>query len=159
MIVLDEGRIRIDLAAEPLADDQLGMRDVEVVAELGAGRTLDAMVRPQDLRAVGDVDQLERLAAGVVRSERLVVRRVPILGQDNVAKLSSQTVDHRDDLVAVRHRQRTLRTKVVLDVDDEKNVAFADGKVCAHDPYSCWRSNLRSVSSASRRSAPATSTG
>jgi hypothetical protein len=44
-----------------------------------------------------------------------------------------QTVDQRHHLVAARHGESSARTKVILDVDREKNVAFTEGAEFSHD--------------------------
>ena len=49
---LAKRRIAVDRAAIALAHNQLGVRDVESRREIGAARSLDAMVGPCDLRAV-----------------------------------------------------------------------------------------------------------
>ena len=48
------------------------------------------------------------------------------------AKPLRQPVDHRHHLVAVRHAQAPAGAKVVLDVDHQENVAFADVECAAH---------------------------
>src|SRR5438093_8660948 len=44
-----------------LADDQLGVRDRELLDELGVRRALDAVVRPEYLGPVREADRVERL--------------------------------------------------------------------------------------------------
>src|SRR5215471_2176571 len=65
MIVFIERRVRIDCLAEALAHHQRRMRDIEGKMEIGARRFLDAMIRPQHLRSVGQSNRLERRAARV----------------------------------------------------------------------------------------------
>jgi hypothetical protein len=68
-VVLAECRIGVDRASEPFSDNQLRMRGLEPRVERRALRLLHAMVRPQDLRAVGDLDRLERPLAAVRAGE------------------------------------------------------------------------------------------
>src|SRR5207253_7452538 len=49
---LAERRIAVDFAAISLAHDELGLGYRKRRGELGAERSLDAMIRPEDLRAV-----------------------------------------------------------------------------------------------------------
>src|SRR5262245_56704669 len=62
---LDEGRIAVDLGVVALADDELGVRNVDPLVDGGALGALHTMVGPQDLVAVGQLDALEGLLAGV----------------------------------------------------------------------------------------------
>src|SRR5207247_6635809 len=58
---LAEGRVRVDVLPVALTQDELGVRDVELLVKLGAGRPLDAMVRPEHLSAVRKLGGLEGL--------------------------------------------------------------------------------------------------
>jgi hypothetical protein len=78
-VVLVERRIGIDLTMVALAQHQLRMGNLQIPAQFGALRPLNAVVRPQDLRAIGDVDRLIWLAPGMRGRERLVRRRMPVL--------------------------------------------------------------------------------
>src|SRR5690606_3382026 len=64
-VVLVEGGVRIDRRVKALAQDELGMRHVESRMEGGAGRVLDAVVRPQYLRPVRHLHGLEGPASGM----------------------------------------------------------------------------------------------
>ena len=55
---------------------------------------------------------------------------MPILGEDDVAELVGKAVDDRHDLIAARYGERAVRTKIVLHVDDDQNVAVADCVSC-----------------------------
>lgn len=56
MVVLKEGGVAIDLAAEALAQDQFSMWDLEVGMEVSSGSALDAVIGPQCLSPIGDLD-------------------------------------------------------------------------------------------------------
>ena len=88
LVVLEESGVGVDVRVVALADDQLRVGDVEIAAELRSGRALDAVVRPQDLAAVGQLDRLVGLAAGIGRGEGVVPGGMPVLCQDDVAKAS-----------------------------------------------------------------------
>src|SRR3989442_7715196 len=76
---LAERRIAVDFAAISLAHDELGLGYRKRAGELGAERFLDAMIRPEDLRAVRKQDRLEWSPPGMARGERQVSGDVPIL--------------------------------------------------------------------------------
>src|SRR6185312_5478541 len=61
---LDEGRIAVDLGVGALADHELRTRNVQPFADRRPFGALHAMVGPQDLVAVGQLDAFERLLAG-----------------------------------------------------------------------------------------------
>src|SRR5947209_11769543 len=74
---LEECRVGVDVASIALADHELGVRDLQARNQLGVLRTLDAVIRPQHLGAVGQRGGLERLLAGMARGERYVAWSVP----------------------------------------------------------------------------------
>src|SRR5207247_2138697 len=55
-VILVEGGVGIDPRAEALAQNELGVRNLQVVVELRTGGALNAMIRPQDLLSVVDRD-------------------------------------------------------------------------------------------------------
>src|SRR6202040_2646870 len=67
--------------------------------------------------------------------------RMPVLREDDVAELLAKPVDDRHDLIAARYGERAVRTKIVLHVDDDQNVAVADcvscGQFCLRSFLSC----------------------
>ena len=77
------------------------MRNFEFRVKRRSGRALDAVIRPQDLCAIGNLDSLERMLAGMGTGERSMSRRMPILRQDDVRVRGHQAVDRGDDRVAV----------------------------------------------------------
>jgi hypothetical protein len=56
-----------------------------------------------------------------------VVFGVPILRQPDMGKAGGETVDERNDRIALRHAKRAVGTEVVLDIDDEKDVLISRG--------------------------------
>ena len=49
----NEGRIAVDLVVIALADNQLGMGNIQPGRQLRILAALDTVIRPQDLRAIG----------------------------------------------------------------------------------------------------------
>src|SRR2546421_7600462 len=120
---LVERGVGVDGFAIALADDQLGVRDLELLDELGVRRALDAVVRPEYLGPVREADRVERLLPGVGGGEGGVARRVPVLREDDVREPLRDPVHERDDRVAFLDGQRPARHEAVLDVDDQEHVA------------------------------------
>jgi hypothetical protein len=48
--------------------------------------------------------------------------RVPVLRQNHMGELGGQAIDCRNYLVALRHGERTTRTEIVLNIDDNEDV-------------------------------------
>jgi hypothetical protein len=51
---------------------------------------------------------------------------MPILRQHHVAEPIGQPIDDRHDFIATRNGKVIVRTKVILDIDDQQDVVFAD---------------------------------
>ncbi len=116
----EEGRVAVGVRVEALADHRLRLRYRQLVGKARAESALHAMVGPQHLLAVGQVDRRERHPTGMRRGERDVPRRMPVLRQDDLVEVQRDAVDRRDHLVPARHRQRAAGQEVILDVDDQQ---------------------------------------
>ena len=57
---------------------------------------------------------------------------MPVLCQHDMTEARRQTIDDRNDFVALGHRQRAARTKIVLHIDDDQNFVAADGRAFVH---------------------------
>jgi len=121
-IVLGEGGVAVDVAAEAFAEDELGVGDVEVGVECGAGGVLDAVVGPEGLFTVGCVECVGEGFEVVGAGEGDVTFWVPVLGEDDVIEAGGEGVDAGDDLIAAGDGQRAAGQEVELHVDDEENV-------------------------------------
>src|SRR5262249_7035533 len=110
-------------SAETLAQNELGVRNLQVVVELRTSGVLNAMIRPQDLLSVVDRDGLERTFVAMRRRERVVAGRMPILRQHYVPETRGDAIDDRHDLIAARNGKLTARAEVILDIDDQQDVA------------------------------------
>lgn len=65
-VVLGEGGVAVNVAAEAFTEDELGVRDVDVGMEIGASSALDTVIGPEGLGAVGRFYGIgEGLLAGV----------------------------------------------------------------------------------------------
>src|SRR6516164_7793989 len=62
-VILVECRVGVDVWMIALAQDQLGVRNLQVLAQLGSRCRLHAMIRPKDLRTIGRCDGVVRLSA------------------------------------------------------------------------------------------------
>jgi len=104
--------------------------DVERRVQGRAVGVLEAVFRPEGLgyflRAVGDFDCFVGLL--IVRGgEGDVLRRVPVLGEDDVLESAGEFIDDGDDLLAFGDGKRAADSvdcgaEVVLHVDDEERV-------------------------------------
>src|SRR5262245_8356575 len=84
---------------------------------------------------------------------------MPILRQHHVSEPRGERIDQRHDLVAARNREASLGTKVVLDVDNQKDVLVADRELSSHGGTLSCGARRMSTSVASRVSASAIRTG
>ena len=80
VVVFEEGGVGVDVGAETLAEDQLGLGDVEGGVELGAGGLLKAVLGPEGLGAVGGLDRFVGLLVGVCAGKGDVSGGMPVLG-------------------------------------------------------------------------------
>jgi len=103
-----------------LADQQLGFLEIQPGMERGTRGSLDAMIRPENLRPISEPDRFERLAARMRRGERGMAARMPVLREHHVFEARREPVDDRHHLVAPRTAERAARHEVVLHVDDEQ---------------------------------------
>src|SRR5262245_61462956 len=158
-VVLVEGGVGIDPSAEALAQNELGVRNLQVVVELRTGGVLNAVIRPQDLLSVVDRDGLERTFVAMRRRERVVAGRMPILRQHHVFETRGDAIDDRYDIIAERNGKLGARAEGVLDIDDQQDVVFPDRDRLGHHFASCLCAMRPSTSAARCRNASLTSTG
>ena len=109
------------MGAEALAEDELGLREVEGGVEGCSVGVLDAMFGPEGLRAVGDLGGFVMLFV-VGGGEGDVILGVPVLGEDYVREFCGEGVDDGDYGVAFFDGQCSTGAEVILDVYDEKRV-------------------------------------
>lgn len=119
-IVLEECRVGVDLRAKAFAQDEFGAGQLQGGVELRSCASLNAVVWPEGLRAVGHFDGLVGLLAGLGAGEGSVVGRMPVLGEDDVLKARRDLQDGRDDGIAIMHSESPTGAEVVLHVDDEE---------------------------------------
>ena len=106
--------------------------------KLGAASALHAVIGPQRLRSVARRDFFERMLVCMCAGKRLVVGRVPILGEDNVIESGSDLKDNGKDLVTARNGQGSGGAEVVLHVNDEENVMGSEIDQNSSVPYRSW---------------------
>ena len=111
---------------EAFAQDEFGQGQVERGVKLGAGGALDAMVGPERLGAIAQLDFFERALSGVGAGEGGMRGGVPVLGEDDVPEFGSDAVNDGDHRVAVGYGQRATGAEVVLHVDDNEDVLGGD---------------------------------
>src|SRR5690606_16577971 len=77
--VVAEAAVRIDGGIGPLTDDRRHRLPRQAGHELGTGRALHAVIRPEHLLAAVHLDAVVGLAARMRRRERDVPARMPVL--------------------------------------------------------------------------------
>ena len=112
----------------PLAQDQPRPRHrrLDRGMEGGAGRALDAMIRPQHLLAIRHPHRLERRPAGMAAGERAVAGGMPVLRHHDMREARGEVGDRRHHRVPVRHREPAAGTEVNLRIDDDEGICRGD---------------------------------
>lgn len=100
VIVFEKGGVGVDVAVEAFAEDEFGVGDVQGGVEGCAFGVLEGVIGPERLGAVVGVDRFVGLL-GMGGGEGDVLRRVPVLGEDDVVEFFCEGVDEGDDGVAV----------------------------------------------------------
>jgi hypothetical protein len=78
------------------------------------------MIGPQHLLAIGEIDGLEGLLAGMAGSERDVAGGVPVLRHHHIGKTLGDAIDDGNDLIAVFDGETAAGQEAVLDIDDDE---------------------------------------
>jgi hypothetical protein len=58
--------------------------------------------------------------------ERVVARRMPVLGEDNVLEEWRDAMNDRDDSISVGDSKGPAGTEIILYIDDEQNILVGD---------------------------------
>jgi hypothetical protein len=95
-VSLHECRVAVDVFAKTFADDQIGLRHFDVLGDLCAFGVLHAMVGPQYLVTIANLDHLERLLVWIAGRERHVVVRMPVLRHHHVVESLGDAVEYPD---------------------------------------------------------------
>ena len=127
-----EGGVAVDASIVAFAQDETGMGDVEVRMEASAGRAHDAVIGPEDLRAVEGVDGFVDLPSRMAGGEGGMAWAMPVLRQHDIGEPAGEPVDGIDDLVTARHGKGAAGHEVVLHIDDKQ------GSVCTHPFFLLW---------------------
>ena len=118
---LGESGIAVDVLVESLANDEFGLRNREVLRKRGAVGALHAVIGPQHLLAVCEIDGFERLFAGMDGCERDMARRYasPASSRHWRSPLAMRLITG-NDLLAVLHGEAAAGQEAVLDIDHQK---------------------------------------
>ena len=125
VIILQKRRVRVDVGAETFAHDEFGVGSFERGMEVRTRRPLNAVIRPERLRSVGNLNALVRLRTGMSAGEGDVTARMPVLSKHDVGELLRERVDDGYNFVAAWHGQRAAGTEVILKIDDQQGVSSA----------------------------------
>jgi hypothetical protein len=123
-VVLGEAAVAVHLPPHPLAEDRLQGARFQRRMQGRAGRALHAMIRPQRLRAIGEIQHPERRAPGMLAGEGEMARRMPVLRRHHPAEARHQRVGQRQDLVPARDGERAARHEVGLHVHHDQDIGF-----------------------------------
>src|SRR5690606_2952803 len=138
VVVLEEGGIAVDIVTESFPDHEFCLGPGQSGMKVRADAALDAMVRPQRLRAIRHVNALKSLLAGMAGGKAGVSGRMPVLCHDHMVEIADQVVDQRNDLVPAFHCQGSTGTEVVLQVNHDQGL-FAHLSF----PFRCGRGGSR----------------
>lgn len=119
-VCFQESRVAVDIVVEAFANDQFGLRNIDILGNCRTFGALNAMIRPQHLIAIGELDHFEGFLAFVAGCERNVMCGVPILRHHHVFETLGDAVDDRDYLIAVFDRQTAARQETILHVDNDQ---------------------------------------
>src|SRR5262245_48944341 len=61
-----------------------------------------------------------------------MVGRMPILGEYDVDEPTGEMIDRGNDFVPVRHRQTSPGAEIILNIDNDQDVAFINGNLPTH---------------------------
>src|SRR5450755_3571256 len=113
VIVLIKGGVGIDIAAKPLAQNQLCVIQKQVGVKCRPHAALHAMVGPEHLLAMTRRYSFKRRASRMIGSKRVVIAWVPVLGQDHMAEGSGDAMNHWHNILATRYRHGAPITEVI----------------------------------------------
>lgn len=131
-VVLEEGGVAVSIFSVALPQDQLGLREVEGGVEVSARGSLDAVVGPEDLGAVGSFDDIREGLLAVGAGEGDVTGGMPVLGAKNVVEATGEGVDAGDEIeAAVDLKRSAFEEEVDLHVDDEEGVVRGEVHGCS----------------------------
>jgi len=86
----------------------------------------NAMIGPEHMFPKTRLKQVERNSSLMVGSEGMMITRVPILGQNCMAKGARDAMDHRHHFLTARYREGAPIAKVILYVDHQQNIAICN---------------------------------
>ncbi len=115
-VILKKRRVGIKFRSEALPNDSLERVGIQIWMKVGARTTLHTMVRPEDLSSVMELYGVEGFFAWMLRGEGNVVRRMPILGTEDMVEMMHKAIDDGDYLLPPRDGESSASTKVILDI-------------------------------------------
>ena len=93
--------------------------------KFGALAALNAVIRPKNLRAIGEFDGFKGFAAPMGGREGAMPFGMPVLCEHHMREPLGDPVDHGHDLIGAGHRQRSALAEAVLHVDHKQHVLGA----------------------------------
>ncbi len=126
-IILIKRRIGIDERPKPLAQYQLGFGQNQVRMKIRSSSLLHAMIRPQRLRSIAQLNLLIRLLLSMRTRKRSMPRRMPILCENHMLKARRNSENRLNDRVSAHNGQLPAGAEIILHVDHEKYIGGGYG--------------------------------
>src|SRR6516225_10061741 len=119
-----EGRVAVHILMIPFAHDEFGLRDVNIFGNVSRACPLDAMIRPQDLVSVSQLNRFERLRPRMRRSKRDMLGRMPVLSHHDVRKGRGDPIYDRHGLLALLYREASSAKETVLNINHDEHTSL-----------------------------------
>jgi hypothetical protein len=87
-------------------------------------RILHAVVRPQRLLSITQLNLIERPFSGMLRRKRSVMLGMPVLGEDYMLKAWSQLVNRCNNGISVCDCKPATKAKVALHINYEQYIVL-----------------------------------
>ena len=125
MAVIEKGAVAVDVDILSLVKYRVDQAAIEARMKLGASGTLNAVIRPPDLRQPVEFAQRVDRFAGY-RGEAAVVSRMPVLQRQHAlaagAEFARIAVGDRHGHIAFMHGHGAAGTKIVLNIYDDEGL-------------------------------------
>ena len=119
MGVVEKRAVTIDVSLGAFVENMSDGAGVESRGELGTGRVLNAMHRPEDLFDSIENDAIAGFFSWMVGGKTAVIRWMPVFCRNHQIESLLQFICERNDLITMRHRQGAARHEIILKIDED----------------------------------------
>ena len=124
MMVIEKPAVAVDPRVGPFPNHRVNPCRLQPLHKPRPVRILHAMHRPDHLRHPIDLDVFPDTPPRILRNERHVVPRMPVLRRNDEIPFRPEPRDppvcHRHHGMPIRNRQRASRNKVILNIDQNQ---------------------------------------